>query len=75
MVQISALAKLRTLSVREKSVLSLLVRGMSDKAIATELDISLNTVKSHGVSIRNKVGLDNRTEVAMWAVRHKVVEP
>src|SRR5688572_30877207 len=55
------------LTDREEQVLVSVARGRSNAEIATELFISLSTVKSHLGSLMNKLGARNRVEIAMWA--------
>lgn len=55
------------LSARELNVLLGLKEGLPNKQIARQLDITEATVKVHVKSILRKVGVRNRTQVAMWA--------
>ncbi|GMA14177.1 response regulator transcription factor (plasmid) [Deinococcus metallilatus] len=55
------------LSPREEDVLRRLARGLSNKLIARELDISESTVKNHVKSILAKMQVRNRTEAALNA--------
>jgi DNA-binding NarL/FixJ family response regulator len=57
------------LSNREMEVLSHLTRGMSNKEIAAFLEISHQTVKNHVTSILRKLGVDDRTQAAVYALR------
>jgi len=57
------------LTEREKEVLALLGRGMSNKEIAREISVSEKTVKAHVSSILNKLNLPGRTHAALYAVR------
>jgi non-specific serine/threonine protein kinase len=61
------------LSRRELEVLRLLAEGQTNQEIAAALFISPNTVNNHVASILNKLGLDSRTAVATYAVRHGLV--
>ena len=61
------------LTEREKNVLTLLVEGLSNSQIAERIHISENTVKKHMGSIQEKLGLNNRVEVAVYAVREGLV--
>ena len=63
-----------TLSEREVEVLRLVAQGYSNPQIAEELYISINTVKSHIKNILTKLNLDNRTQVATFAVQHGFME-
>jgi NarL family two-component system response regulator LiaR len=57
------------LTSREHEVVALIARGLSNKRIALELGISERTVKSHVRNVLSKLGLTDRTQVAMHAVR------
>jgi two-component system, NarL family, response regulator LiaR len=57
------------LSDRELEVLRLMCRGRSNNEIAAELHIASATVKNHVASILGKLGLENRTEAAVYAAR------
>ncbi len=61
------------LTQREVEVLGLMAIGKTDRAIAEELIISINTVGNHVRSILNKTGTANRTEAASYAVQRKLV--
>jgi DNA-binding NarL/FixJ family response regulator len=56
-----------TLTVRERGVLHLLARGLSNRLIARKLDISEKTVKNHLSSIYFKIGATHRTQAALYA--------
>lgn len=58
-----------SLSRREYEILTLLTRNLSNKEIASKLFISESTVKAHLESIYRKLGVKNRAEAAMLAVR------
>ena len=58
------------LSSREMEVLSYLTQGMSNKEIAALLIISQQTVKNHVTSILRKLGVSDRTQAAIFALRH-----
>ncbi|MCA9230048.1 MAG: response regulator transcription factor [Planctomycetales bacterium] len=57
------------LTKRESEVLKQLALGLSNKEIATSLSISYETVKEHVQHILRKVGVSDRTQAAVWAVR------
>lgn len=57
------------LSSREMEVLGCVTRGMSNKEIATALGISHQTVKNHVTSILRKLGVEDRTQAAVFALR------
>lgn len=62
------------LSERERDVLVLLARGMSNKQIAEQLHRSPFTVRSHVSSIIDKLGAANRAEAAALAVQNGLVD-
>ena len=55
------------LTAREEEVLLTVARGRTNTEIATDLHISLSTVKTHLSSLMAKLGARNRVEMAMWA--------
>ncbi|HXF83812.1 MAG TPA: response regulator transcription factor [Anaerolineales bacterium] len=57
------------LSDREMEVLSCVVRGMSNKEIATRLGISHQTVKNHVTSILRKFNVEDRTQAVVYALK------
>jgi two-component system, NarL family, response regulator LiaR len=63
------------LTRREREVLELIGRGMSNKRIARELGIAEKTVKAHVSSVLAKLGLTDRTQAALFAVREGLVRP
>ena len=66
------------LSPAERAVTDLLLRGMSNKAIADELVLSVRTIESHVSHALLKTGCRNRLELAMWLLGHQVgdvIEP
>jgi NarL family two-component system response regulator LiaR len=58
-----------TLTQREREVLALIARGRSNKRIALELGISEKTVKAHVGHVLAKLGVSDRTQAALLAVR------
>jgi DNA-binding NarL/FixJ family response regulator len=58
------------LSERELDVARAVARGLGNQEIATELFISLSTVKTHLASIQTKLRLRNRVEIAIWVIEH-----
>jgi two-component system, NarL family, response regulator LiaR len=63
------------LTGREREVLTLIARGLPNKLIARDLSISEKTVKAHVSSILGKLGVSDRTQAALYAVRSGLVEP
>lgn len=53
-----------TLTVREREVASLVIRGFTNPEIASELTIALHTVEKHMNSIMNRLGVRSRYQVA-----------
>jgi len=58
-----------SLTARELEVLALLARGRANKAIAFDLGVAEKTVKTHVGNILSKLGLSDRTQAALYAVR------
>jgi DNA-binding NarL/FixJ family response regulator len=63
----------RQLTPREREVLALLVEGSDNAHIASRLNVSANTVRTHVQSILTKLGVRSRLQAAAFAVRHGVV--
>jgi NarL family two-component system response regulator LiaR len=59
----------RRLTPREREVLGLIGRGMPNKRIARELGVSEKTVKTHVGHVLAKLGVTDRTQAALHAVR------
>ena len=55
---------------REREILGLIAKGMSNKLIASELDISEGTVKVHVKHLLKKLDLHSRVEAAVWALKN-----
>ncbi len=55
------------LTCRQKQVLDLLEAGMTNKRIAMELDISVQTVKAHVTSLMGAMQVENRTQIVLCA--------
>jgi NarL family two-component system response regulator LiaR len=62
------------LTPREREVLALIARGMPNKLIARELEISEKTVKTHVGHVLAKLGVTDRTQAALQAVREGLVD-
>jgi len=63
-----------TLTRREIEVLKLLAEGLFNKEIAYKLSISEKTVKNHVSSIFKKIGVSDRTQAAVYAIKNNIVE-
>lgn len=59
-----------TLTEREREVLMLLAKGMTNKDIAQTLFLSVRTVETHLRNIYSKLNVASRTEAVLWAVQH-----
>jgi DNA-binding NarL/FixJ family response regulator len=62
------------LTVRESEVLALVARGLRNREIAIQLDLSEQTVKNHLTGILHRLGAPNRTRAVMYAVRQGWLE-
>ncbi len=62
-------ASFHPLSDREMEVLVYVVRGMSNKEIASQLGISHQTIKNHVTAILQKFGVEDRTQAAVYALK------
>lgn len=66
-------ASIERLSGRELEVLALIVDGNTNKEIAARLYLSPDTVKNHVVHVIQKLGVSDRTQAAVVAIRHGLV--
>lgn len=62
------------LTNREKEVLDLIAQGKSNQEIAEDLFITLKTVKTHVSNILAKLGVEDRTQAAIYAFKHGLVK-
>lgn len=60
------------LTTREREVLKLIAEGMINKEIATKLYISEKTVKNHVSNIFRKLNVSDRTQAAIYALKHNI---
>ncbi len=67
-------AGLDQLTARELEVLALLGQGLTNRDLAERLFVAEKTVKTHVSSILGKLHLSDRTQAALFAVRHGLVE-
>jgi DNA-binding NarL/FixJ family response regulator len=65
-------AKIQSLSSREREVIELVGQGRSNKRIAARMAVSEHTIRHHLTSIFAKLGLSDRLELAVYALRHKL---
>jgi DNA-binding NarL/FixJ family response regulator len=61
-----------SLTPTEKRVIRHVARGLANRDIAVELNISQRTVESHVSNVLGKTGLSNRTELARWAIATEI---
>jgi len=62
-----------SLTPRERDILTCIGEGLSNGEIAERLAISVGTVKNNTSQILNKLGLRDRTQLAIYAIRHNLV--
>lgn len=67
--QESSSPELQELTEREREVLDLLASGLSNREIAERMVISEKTVKTHVSNLLDKLGLQDRTRAAIWALK------
>jgi DNA-binding NarL/FixJ family response regulator len=65
----------RALTPRELEVLQLICNGLSNRAIATKLELSVNTVAVHRANIMNALGVHKTAELVIYALQHGLVSP
>ena len=68
----TAVVPAASLTEREREVLRLVAEGRDNQEIAEALTISPSTVKNHVSSILEKLGLENRIQAAVYAVRRGI---
>jgi DNA-binding NarL/FixJ family response regulator len=67
--------RIERLTPREREVLAALARGRSNREIAAELYVAEKTVKTHVSSVLAKLRVTDRTQAALYAVRHDLADP
>jgi DNA-binding NarL/FixJ family response regulator len=68
----SELARLNNMTRAERELLDLLALGMSNAGIATQRQVTINTVKTQVAGLIRKLGLSNRTQAALFAAKVKL---
>jgi DNA-binding NarL/FixJ family response regulator len=68
-------AKIAQLTEREREVIALICEGLQNKIIGQRMFISETTVRHHLTSIFNKLGVENRLELVIYAYRHGLAQP
>ncbi len=63
-----------TLTARETAVLRLLATGLANKAIASELGLSVRTVEGHVSGVLSKLGVGSRTEATLYALENHLAD-
>lgn len=66
--------KLKSLTKRELEILTKVSRGMLNKEIANEMNISERTVKNHLSNIFKKIEVSDRTQAAIFAIKNNVIK-
>jgi DNA-binding NarL/FixJ family response regulator len=61
------------LTPRELEILQMIVDGKSNKEIATQLDLSANTVAAHRANMMEALGIHKAAELVVYAIRHGLV--
>jgi DNA-binding NarL/FixJ family response regulator len=69
-----ARASIEQLTRREREVLMALSQGLSNKQIAQQLHMSVDTERTHMMNILNKLGVHSRLQALLFAARHGLVE-
>lgn len=62
------------LTAREREVLKLLAEGKTVRTAAAALGLSSKTVDAHKFNLMRKLGIHNKAQLVMWAIRTRVIE-
>lgn len=65
----------KRLTARELEILQLICNGLSNREIAAQLDLSMNTVAVHRANIMNTLGLHKTAELVVYAIQNGLVGP
>ena len=71
----STLLALEKLSPREREIIKMVALGLTNQSIGERLFISDKTVKNYVTSIRRKLCVENRIQIALYAIRCGLVDP
>ena len=63
------------LTPREKEIVQLLAEGKSNKEVASELNISINTVEAHRSNVMHKLGFKSLSDLVRYAIRDLIIQP
>ena len=72
--EVEARASIEQITPREMEVLQMLAAGLSNKEIAAELHMSVDTERTHMMNILNKLGVHSRLQALVFAARHGLVK-
>ena len=62
------------LSAEERRIIALIVRGLTNRAVARRLGLSESTIKRRIVRILGKLGVNDRVELVLYALSHGIVK-
>jgi DNA-binding NarL/FixJ family response regulator len=71
--EVRRVAPVDPLTEREREVVALVARGLSNAEVATQLVISIRTVECHVANVLSKLGMSSRAQVVAWAVKEERV--
>jgi DNA-binding NarL/FixJ family response regulator len=63
------------LTAREREVVQLLAEGKTNKQVASELNISVNTVEAHRSNVMHKLALKSLSDLVRYAIRNRIIQP
>jgi DNA-binding NarL/FixJ family response regulator len=72
---VSPATGLAALTARERTILTLVAQGLSNRQVAAELDISERTARTHMSHVLTKLRVSSRTQAAVLAIREGLVQP
>lgn len=62
------------LTTRERQVVQLIARGLSNREVAAALSVAFKTADAHRTNAMQKLGIHNSAELAAYAIRHGLIE-